>query len=928
MDWLQTHLPTFFRSLRIGDRTLAATLGLLTLALYVRTLLPHVGGTEDTPKFQYLGAVLGTGHSPGYPLYLLVSYMFSWLPVGTLAYRMNLQSACFGAVAVMLAFLVARRLGVHRGIAFAAALSLGAGRAFWFNAVIAEVYSLNAVLWTAATLKLLDWRRDGRDRDLYWATAFVALGLGHHLTIIALFPAAFACLLLSQRRWLRPRTVLTCAGILAAGLAQYAYIWIRTLQGAAFLEARASTFGELVAIVTARRWSGSMFGYDAHTLVGNRLSQVMVVVEREVGWAGLTVAALGLASLSIRDRAAAALLGVGAFVAWALPTNYVLADLGGFLLPAFAMVWFLQAAGFEQLRSMAARRGRLAGVAVVVAAVGLASSQIRANYAANDLHERTFESRYFRAVFEQLPANSGLVIDDYWIEQIVQYGNVSGDFPRDGLPLRLLRADPEGIRVELELGLAVFALPRPASALRGFGFGFEPVTLWGATLAQYLAEVPDNRLVVVATNAEMLPEVFARRFRGTVISRTGVRGLAGAGVMSAAAAAAPVSETTPTRHWESGEAIRGANVSSPASIDIRWAEGTPVVRIADQQVATISPDTDAIVVVLHDDGRIDDVRVFDAEVGFRHLLDLGVWPLTRVTGPGACLAIGDGTWHDVTSVSGAGVNVRLDNFQPFDAWTTVYMWSAWPLFPRLGEFHAGCQSRGVCPPVAEPVLDVTSYRLDTPGDRQRLAKDAAADGLVAPWPADAAHVSRARVTVNDQGQFVTYWLGLGGVPSAVFARAITDAPAERRAGVCAPPPRGLFERGRTRWSFSPVSDQLIDLGHGWAGPEADGIRRLRWTSEPVAALLVPLVRAGRIRLVLEGRAPDATPPPTFRIRVNGHAGDWRPLSSDPRDYEWTFPPEAWRSGLNHVAIEVSRIEQTDRRRLGVAVSGLRFELLD
>ena len=926
---MKTLLPTSLKAALNSDRAVAAVLGLLTLILYVRTLLPHVGGTEDTPKFQYLGSVLGTGHSPGYPLYLLLSYLFSWLPIGTLAYRMNLLSACFAAVAVMLAFFVTRRLGAHRGIAFAAAACLGAGRAFWFNAVIAEVYSLNALLWTAATLKLLDWRREGRDRDLYWATAFVALGLGHHLTIIALFPAAFACLLLSGRRWLRPRTVLICAGILAAGLTQYGYIWLRTIQGVPFVEARASTLGELIGVVTARRWSHSMFGYDAETFVQNRLWQVVGVVEREVGWAGLAMAAMGLASLIVRDRAVAALLGVGAFVAWALPANYTLADLGGFLLPAFVMLWFLLAVGFEQLRSIAARKGRVAGVTVVVAAVALASVQVRANYAANDLHRSTFESRYFKALFEQLPAGAALITDDYWIEQIVHYGIVSGDFPRHAPPLRLIKPDPDVVRQEIERGVAVYTMPRTTGALRGFGFGFDPVTLWGATLTEFLADVADDRAVAVAANVDALPGVFARRFRGTVLSPTAFRGIAAAGVMASSARTdASVSASSEMRRWEPGEVILGANVRLPVSVQVGWSNRRPVINIDGQEIAGVGGRSDVAVAVLRQDGLVEDVRVFDAEVGFRHPLDMGVWPLWRVTGPGVCLAIGNGRWHDVTSVSRAGVNGRLDNYLPFDASMTLYVWSEWPLFPRLGEFYAGCQGGVACPPVAAPVLDVTNYRLDAPGDRQRLTQDGAADGLPFPWPADAGHVSRARVTVNDQGQFVTYWLGLGGVPSTVLARAITDAPADRRAGICAKPPMGLFQDGQDTWTFSPTSDPLIDLGGGWDPAESAGSTRFRWTSEPVGVLLVPIARTGRVRMVLEGRGPDAVPRPSVRVSVNGHRGDARELGPGTSDYEWTFPAVVWREGLNHVAIEVSHLEQSGARRKGVAVSGLRFELLD
>ncbi|MDO8676958.1 MAG: hypothetical protein Q7R30_00110 [Acidobacteriota bacterium] len=47
------------------DRAWAAGIGLLTLALFVVTLRSGVGGPEDSPKFQFVGRVLGTAHSPG-----------------------------------------------------------------------------------------------------------------------------------------------------------------------------------------------------------------------------------------------------------------------------------------------------------------------------------------------------------------------------------------------------------------------------------------------------------------------------------------------------------------------------------------------------------------------------------------------------------------------------------------------------------------------------------------------------------------------------------------------------------------------------------------------------------------------------------------------------------------------------------------------
>ena len=74
--------------------------------------------TEGTRR-GLVGRVLGVAHNPGYPLYVLLTHAFSYLPIGSLAYRINLFSALLGALTVGLAFLIARRLGCRRIIAAA-----------------------------------------------------------------------------------------------------------------------------------------------------------------------------------------------------------------------------------------------------------------------------------------------------------------------------------------------------------------------------------------------------------------------------------------------------------------------------------------------------------------------------------------------------------------------------------------------------------------------------------------------------------------------------------------------------------------------------------------------------------------------------------------------------------------------------------------
>ena len=149
------------RASRARDSLWALAIGVAALALYLATLQPDFGGPEDTPKFQFLGYVLGTAHPPGYPLYVLLSHFFVKLPIRTIAYRANLFSAMMAAVACALGYAIARQLGAARWSAVCASLGLATGASFWRNALIAEVYSLAAVMVALTIALLLRWSARG-----------------------------------------------------------------------------------------------------------------------------------------------------------------------------------------------------------------------------------------------------------------------------------------------------------------------------------------------------------------------------------------------------------------------------------------------------------------------------------------------------------------------------------------------------------------------------------------------------------------------------------------------------------------------------------------------------------------------------------------------------------------------------------------------
>ena len=175
---------------------LGAALVILFGVLYARTLAPTVlpygaPDTLDSPMLQAEVSVLGIGHPTGYPTYMMLTHLFTYLPIGDPAYGINLASAVYGVAAVLVVYLAGLRLCRRAVAAAAGALAFGLSNAFWGQAVIAEVYTLEALLVALVILVLLVWR-DRRDSRYLLLSAFlVGLSLTHHLTSVLLVPAAW-----------------------------------------------------------------------------------------------------------------------------------------------------------------------------------------------------------------------------------------------------------------------------------------------------------------------------------------------------------------------------------------------------------------------------------------------------------------------------------------------------------------------------------------------------------------------------------------------------------------------------------------------------------------------------------------------------------------------------------------------------------------
>ena len=156
------------------------------LLLYAFTA-PRTVVLEDDGWFLVVGKFLGVGHPPGYPVHTLISNLFLKIPWGSTAFLGHLLSGILGALACGAVYVCARLLGAAAVFALIGAWLFAVSEHFWAQAIITEVYTLNALFFFTIFALLLYLRRNPGDGRAWIAAALLyGLSLANHWPLMVL----------------------------------------------------------------------------------------------------------------------------------------------------------------------------------------------------------------------------------------------------------------------------------------------------------------------------------------------------------------------------------------------------------------------------------------------------------------------------------------------------------------------------------------------------------------------------------------------------------------------------------------------------------------------------------------------------------------------------------------------------------------------
>jgi hypothetical protein len=411
--------------------------------VYWTTLSRGVLG-GDAGELQFVPPILGLPHPTGYPLQVLLHKLWSYAPIGSVAYRLNLLDAAIGASAVVLVIACGVKIAGRPLPALLAGSIFALGELWWSQAVTADKYTLNGLFLAATLLCYLRWRTDRTRGALRLLALTYGLSLTHHRSMLLVAPALMLGLLLEGWRPPRWRESLLLASLVLAPLALYAYVPWAGARGLPPGSWRVDTPQAFLEFLMDPGYT-SQIRPDSE--LAGRLAEEMRVLFRSYGPIGVALGLVGMMWVWRRDRRLGAVLAL-AFLpqavlgaSYRLESNYALPRHWVFFLPAF-LIWALWIAGgaeaiwqaVERLGGSAApEAGRsvsdrhiVAGLLALALLAGQAATvwartgeaRVRAQFGAEtldgyrqDLQRSPLAERFGRLAFDAAAPNSTIVCD-------------------------------------------------------------------------------------------------------------------------------------------------------------------------------------------------------------------------------------------------------------------------------------------------------------------------------------------------------------------------------------------------------------------------------------------------------------------------------------------------------------------------------------
>ncbi len=407
---------------------------MLASLLYLSGLCPTISWF-DSPEFVTIPWTLGIGHPAGSPTYSLAVKITTFLPLGSIALRVNVCSALASVLSLVVMCRLLWRLlegsGVPssvpiRSLATASGvLLLLVSESFWRLSEVAEVYSLQTWCFVLLLLLLVTARHATplMQQRYCWSFAFLyGLSAGVHATMAVFLPAFLGFWVLAMPRLFRSRALAFLGFFFLVGFATYLYLPLRSLTEPVFNWGEPQTWQQFWGHITDKKDGAAVTAIFWHQMP-YQLSRYVTHLMNEFATLGVVLGCLGFLSCWCRDKPLSVLLTL----AWAGHTLFFLRGWGdtawGFI-PSFVIFALWIGLGTHACLSglhhayqrHTIRVPRVALYTLFLGALALTAAQTLVRHAPTTSQATNYATElYGKVLLDQLPPDAILFCEYAWL---------------------------------------------------------------------------------------------------------------------------------------------------------------------------------------------------------------------------------------------------------------------------------------------------------------------------------------------------------------------------------------------------------------------------------------------------------------------------------------------------------------------------------
>ncbi len=386
------------------------------LFCYIFTMSRFVLNT-DHGELLTVASKWGVAHPTGYPLFTLVGFLFSKIPVGTVLLRLNLLNAIFVAASLPVLFFSIRNFLIYSSkqdskqidlAAFLGAAALGLSITVWSQSSSYEVYSLHLLLISLILFALsrsLIIEREKSEKNWLFLALILGLSFSNHMTTVVVLPG-IAFLFFLERGFKKEGFILLVKMIsifIAILTFSYGILWLRASQSPLLNWGDPSNWGSFWRHVSGAQYQVWLFESSEASV--DNFRKFLGAWPSEFTYISWGLSILGLTNLFQRHKKLLTFLLILFFGNVFYVINYTIHDLEPYFLLAYVVtaVWIGFGTLFVFQRLLSDGKVQI-GIAVLLIAV-----QAQNGFA--DLNKSRYDKieAYSRSALESLPKNSILI---------------------------------------------------------------------------------------------------------------------------------------------------------------------------------------------------------------------------------------------------------------------------------------------------------------------------------------------------------------------------------------------------------------------------------------------------------------------------------------------------------------------------------------